>query len=79
MWEALEHAGYDSERTQGAIGVFAGVGMNTYLLNNVQSHHNLGAPANAFQTAIASDKDFLATRISYKLGLEGPSITVGAK
>src|SRR2546423_1544988 len=36
-WEALENAGYDSERVNGAIGVFAGLSMNTYLLANICS------------------------------------------
>src|SRR5690349_19907389 len=74
-WEALENAGYDSERFKGPIGVYAGVGMNTYLLNNLQSHHLLES-ADMFQTVIGNDKDFLATRVSYKLNLEGPSITL---
>ena len=32
-WEALEDAGYDPASFPGAIGVFAGAGMNTYLLS----------------------------------------------
>jgi hypothetical protein len=31
-WEALENAGYDSERFDGLIGVFAGVSINNYFL-----------------------------------------------
>ncbi|OOV12073.1 hypothetical protein SM007_39580 [Streptomyces avermitilis] len=33
--EALERAGYDPDRTEGHIGVYAGAGMNTYLLHNL--------------------------------------------
>ncbi len=29
-----------------------------------------------FQAALANDKDYLPTRISYKLNLEGPSVNV---
>ena len=34
-WEALEDAGYDPARYPGPIGVFAGAGLNTYLLCNL--------------------------------------------
>ncbi len=32
-WAALEDAGYDPERYAGGVGVYAGRGMNTYLMN----------------------------------------------
>src|SRR6266702_6098741 len=35
-WQALENAGYDSERFAGAIGVAAGVSQSTYLINYLQ-------------------------------------------
>src|SRR5436309_4631069 len=34
-WESLENAGYDPDKYQGRIGVYAGVGPNTYLLSNL--------------------------------------------
>src|SRR5215213_11596437 len=34
-WQALENAGQDAERYGGAIGVFAGMSMNTYLTHNL--------------------------------------------
>src|ERR1700704_5537709 len=37
-WGALESAGYDPDTFPGAVGVFAGTGMNTYFLNNVLGH-----------------------------------------
>ena len=40
-WEALERAGYDSERYNGAIGVFGGVSMNSYFLLNLSSNPQL--------------------------------------
>ncbi len=40
-WEALESAGCVPERFDGAIGVFAGCGMNTYLLNNLLTNAKL--------------------------------------
>jgi non-ribosomal peptide synthase protein (TIGR01720 family) len=74
-WEALENAGYDAERYRGLIGVYAGVGANTYLTNNILP----GADSqwlDDYQLFIGNDKDFLPTRVSYKLNLRGPSVNV---
>jgi acyl transferase domain-containing protein/thioesterase domain-containing protein len=71
-WEALESAGYDSARYTGAIGVFAGAGFSMYLQS---SQHFMGA-ADEYQAAIGNHHDFLATRVSYKLNLTGPSMTI---
>ncbi|MGD1912874.1 MAG: SDR family oxidoreductase [Rivularia sp. (in: cyanobacteria)] len=73
-WEALENAGYDSTKCESRIGVYAGASLNNYLsfdLNNEQ----LGS-GKSYQKMIGNDKGFLSTRVSYKLNLTGPSITV---
>ncbi|HEY0737425.1 MAG TPA: beta-ketoacyl synthase N-terminal-like domain-containing protein [Herpetosiphonaceae bacterium] len=75
-WEALERAGYDSHQYPGRIGVYAGTGMNSYLLDHVYPNRQLLRAVGSFQTMLNSEKDFLATRVSYKLNLRGPSITV---
>lgn len=76
-WEALELAGYDSNRYPGRIGVFAGTGPNTYLLNNLLPHVEGGAAmSDVFALSIGNDKDFVPTRVSYELNLTGPSIGV---
>jgi phthiocerol/phenolphthiocerol synthesis type-I polyketide synthase E len=81
-WEALENAGYDSERFSGNIGVFAGSSQNTYLLCNLASHPGFLNEFLSFQqmgahpSMLGNDKDFVATRIAYKLNLRGPSIAV---
>ncbi|HEV8581881.1 MAG TPA: amino acid adenylation domain-containing protein [Thermoanaerobaculia bacterium] len=74
-WEALEDAGHDPARFPGDVGVFAGAGMNTYALNFLADPETLDAVGN-FQLMISNDKDFLAPRVSYKLGLKGPSLSV---
>ncbi|HEX6198760.1 MAG TPA: type I polyketide synthase, partial [Thermoanaerobaculia bacterium] len=74
-WVALEHAGYDPRRTGGRVGVFAGAGMNSYLFN-LLAHPDLIEAVGAYQAAIANKHDSLPTRVSYKLGLEGPSVNV---
>jgi acyl transferase domain-containing protein len=73
-WEALEDAGYGSGTNAGSVGVFAGASLNTYLLLNPSL--NLESTPSSFQTLTSNDKDFLATRVSYKLNLKGPSITI---
>ena len=75
-WTALEHAGYQTAGYGGLIGVYAGISMNTYLLNNLWSNRELIESAGTLQTTIASDKDFLATRVSYKLNLKGPGLVI---
>ena len=74
-WEALEHAGCDPEQYAGRIGVYAGTGINTYLLA-LAARPDVLAAYSPVQIAIASDKDFLPTRVSYKLNLTGPSVNV---
>ena len=74
-WTALEDAGCSPSRYEGLIGVYAGVAWNTYLLSNLTSHPELFGDG-GFQVFVASDKDFLPTRVSYKLNLRGPSMVV---
>jgi amino acid adenylation domain-containing protein len=75
-WEALERAGYDPRRYEGLIGVYAGSGANTYLLFNLAADPAALAAIGHFQAQLGNGMDFLAQRLSYKLGLRGPSLTV---
>jgi amino acid adenylation domain-containing protein len=73
-WEALENAGYDPSRFRGAVGVYAGSSENTYWTSIA---HNAELRAvSGFETNLAAGKDFLATRIAYKMDLRGPAVTV---
>jgi acyl transferase domain-containing protein/thioesterase domain-containing protein len=74
-WEALEHAGYDSEQYPGPIGVYAGVSMSTYLIG-LYANREVAATAGSMQIRLGNDKDYLPTRVSYKLNLRGPSVNV---
>ncbi|XXT19047.1 amino acid adenylation domain-containing protein [Sorangium sp. So ce429] len=73
-WEALEDAGYDSQRYPGRIGVFGGASMSTYLLSALA--RSGGSPEGLLKLAIGGLSDFLATRLAYKLDLRGPSVSV---
>lgn len=80
-WEALERSGYNPRSTHdNAIGMYAGVGMNGYLLNNLVPYFRQTASASSkvtgYQAFMANDKDFAPTRASYKLNLKGPSVNV---
>ena len=76
-WEALENAGHPPDQFPGSIAVYAGSGLNTYLIYNLLTNRKLMDSAGLFllkQTG--NDKDVLATRVSYQLDLRGPSINV---
>jgi len=73
-WEAIENAGYDVDRIVARVGVFAGSGNTGYadrFGSRVRSND-----LRRFASHIGNDPDHLATRVSYKLNLTGPSITV---
>ena len=79
---ALEDAGYVSHDYPGEIGLFAGCSLNTYLLANLMSDRaaidtlTANYQVGEFATALGNDKDFLTTRVAYKLNLRGPVVSV---
>ncbi|HEX3554403.1 MAG TPA: beta-ketoacyl synthase N-terminal-like domain-containing protein [Thermoanaerobaculia bacterium] len=75
-WEALEDAGYDPERAGGRAAVYAGCGVSSYLFSNLLPNAGLLATVGPLQAMLLNDRDFLATRLSYKLDLKGPSVLV---
>ncbi len=75
-WTALEHAGYDPESYDGTISVFAGTGISRYLLFNLLPNRELVESVGQIQLMITNDKDYLATRTSYKLNLKGASVSL---
>ena len=79
---ALEDAGLDPDRFDGKIGVYAGMSQNSYLMANLLTapgasrKYAAGYPLQDFSTLFGNDKDFIATRIAYKLNLRGPAVNV---
>jgi acyl transferase domain-containing protein/surfactin synthase thioesterase subunit/acyl carrier protein len=76
-WEAFEDAGYYPETAEGPTGVFASAGgvVTSYLLAHQRRHSPLVGATGSMQH-IGNDKDFLSTRLSYKLNLTGPSLNI---
>ncbi len=75
-WDALEGAGYDAESYGGKIGVFAGASLSTYVFNALVSLNGLESLGALQQLGIGNGLWSLATRVSYKLNLRGPSVNV---
>ena len=75
-WQALENAGYSSEDYEGEIGLYAGVSANRYLFTNLLRNQKIVEAMGIYQLEIGNSNDYLTTRVSYKLNLRGPSITV---
>ena len=72
-WEALENAGIAVGDRARPIGVFAGTGMSSYVFGQIEHDAEI---LEAFPSIIATDKDFVSTRTSFKLNLTGSSLTV---
>src|SRR5499427_868329 len=75
-WEAFENAGYDPTNYPGKVGVLSSAGgvVSSYLIAKV--HHTDFPGQTASTSHINNDKDFLSTRVSFKLNLRGPSFTI---
>jgi len=76
VWNAIEAAGYDAESYKGAIGVYAGASMNSYLVNNLYANPEAMALAGDFQVSLYNNLGSLTTCIAYKLNLKGPCYTI---
>jgi acyl transferase domain-containing protein/acyl carrier protein len=74
--EVLESSGYNPDTYAGRIGVYAGAGASTYLLHNLLPNSDVVQTVSSFQLLMGSNKDFMPTRVSYKLNLKGPSVNV---
>lgn len=74
VWNALEDAGYNSFEYPGKIGLFAGSGSNLSWMVKFLGRRN--DTVGAFEAMTMNDKDFITTKVSYKMNLKGPSINV---
>jgi hypothetical protein len=82
-WEALEDGGAAGRRRVSDVGVYGGCGTSLYLMNNLSGEASRSKPnyldsTEDLQLTMASDRDYLTSRVSYKLGFDGPSVNVQA-
>ncbi|MEI5519541.1 beta-ketoacyl synthase N-terminal-like domain-containing protein [Streptomyces brasiliscabiei] len=76
-YHALEAAGYAADREGRTIGVYAGAGDSRYYASHVYPRF-AGRPGSVelVHTTAANSLGTLATRVSYELGLTGPSLSL---
>ncbi|MBK6882785.1 MAG: amino acid adenylation domain-containing protein [Flavobacteriales bacterium] len=75
-WGALEDAAYDPAQFDGLIGVYAGMGNNTYFTRNVIGHPELIEQVGDFQVMTGNEKDYIATRLAFEFDLRGPALSI---
>ena len=75
-WEALEDAGHDPRSFPGPIGVYAGSSNNTYFARNLLERKDVTDLVGWLTTMMGNEKDYLATRVAYKLDLRGPALNI---
>jgi len=75
-WGALEDAAYDPAQFDGLIGVYAGMGNNTYFTKNVIGHPELIEQVGEFQVMTGNEKDYIATRLAFEFDLRGPALSI---
>ncbi len=74
-WHALEDAGCDPKRYAGLIGVYAGMSFNSYG-RFVRARRDLVDAVGELIVTMGNEKDFLTTRLAYKLNLRGPALSI---
>ena len=73
---ALEHGAIDPSRNEVCIGVYVGTGNNAYAPALRQEQPELVQQYGEFATMLASEKDYVATRVANRLNLNGPALSI---
>ena len=74
--EALEQAGYGDDANARSVGVYLGTGESQYLFENLLPQAAL-LESMRLAGMHGTRPDYMATRLSYRLNLSGPSINIG--
>lgn len=76
-WATFEDAGYTPDKSESVVGVFTGSGgsVSSYLLECLKYDASIRGETGSLEH-MGNDKDFISTKISYKLNITGPSINV---
>ena len=75
-YSAVWDAGYDPARLDGLVAVVGGMSNNFYGERYVRRNAALRDTVGSMAIGVGSNPDYLATTVSYRLGLRGPSLTV---
>jgi acyl transferase domain-containing protein/thioesterase domain-containing protein/acyl carrier protein len=76
-WEAFERAGHGNGIDDAIVGVFTSCGASEYMYRHVLANAEVTEQVGEWLIRhLGNDPSFLATRISYQLGLTGPSMNV---
>ena len=75
-WHALEDSGIIPCSYAGKIGVYAGTHTNTYYTELLKQNSDLIKSYGEFNSLLLNEKEYVATRTSYKLNLKGPSVAI---
>ena len=76
-WESLESAGWEPEKFPGMIGVYAGMSFTSYIWQLAMDDLEGADSVSAFRLLMGgAEKDHLATTVSYRLNLRGPSLNI---
>ena len=78
-WTALEDAGYIPQQFKSPVGVFAGSAPNKYFLYHLFGRNSSEVGGYDWEIddfPVGVHADALSARLSYKLGLTGPSVSV---
>lgn len=74
-YEGLELAGYNPESYRGSIGIFAGMGNSKYS-RLVDQYPEKQKMIGDFNVMLGLEKDYIATRVAFKLNLKGPALSI---
>lgn len=75
-WECLERGGYAPDRCELPVGVYGGMNNATYLQKHLATRPDLVEAVGEFQVMLGNEKDFIATRVSHRINLTGPSVSI---
>ena len=74
-YETFELAGIIPENFNGPIGIFAGMGNSKYS-RLVDQYPEKIQDVGEFNVMLGLEKDYIATRVAYKLNLKGPALSI---
>jgi acyl transferase domain-containing protein len=74
-WGALEYSGNVPAKVTGRVGCYAGIFSSTYLMN-LYSQPGFVDSVGEISVRHGNEKDYLTTRLAYKLDLTGPCVSI---